>query len=216
MSSQYLRCEESPQVPPYDAAGISQGMLIALAAFLFPLLQALDERLDKRLVRTCFACVAVILRFRDRINGLLLSELGGYLLSPEQAPAGKKRLENLLHSTKWKAQLIKDWFLQQADARLDAWQAQGHDALAIWDHRPWEKPESEQSEGLCAVPSSQGKRLPHFKPGFFTPPHGPIMVPGLHWLTVLLVGRSQSQDPLQLGFIDWWSRRRVHATTLCD
>lgn len=52
MSAQYLLCEDSPQVPPYDAAGMSQGLLKALAAFLFPLLQALDERMDKRLVRT--------------------------------------------------------------------------------------------------------------------------------------------------------------------
>ena len=50
MSSQYLIGEETPQVPPYDAAGISQGMLIALAAFLFPLRHSLDERLDKRKV----------------------------------------------------------------------------------------------------------------------------------------------------------------------
>ena len=49
MSSQYLIGEETPQVPPYDAAGISQGLFMALAAFLFPLLRALDERLDKQL-----------------------------------------------------------------------------------------------------------------------------------------------------------------------
>ena len=148
------------------------------------------------------------MRFCDRINGLLLSELGGYLFSPEHAPAGKKRLENLLNSPKWKGQFIKDWFLGQAEARLEAWQAQGHDALAIGDHSRWEKPESQKSEGLCAVLSSAGKRLTHIKSGYFNPPRGLIMVPDLHWLTVLLVGRSQSQDPLQLAWIDWWSTRR--------
>lgn len=216
MSTQYVICEESPQVPPYDAVGISQGLLKALATYLYPLLQALDERLDKRLVRTFFQSVALILRFRDRINGLLLSELGGYLLGPEQAPAGKKRLENLLLSPKWKAQLIKDWLLERADAQLHAWQAQGSEALAMWDESVWEKPESQQSEDLCAVRSSKGKRLTHYKPGFFSPPHGPIMVPGLHWLTVALVGRSQLQQPLHLAWIEWWSTRGAHATHLRD
>jgi hypothetical protein len=108
MSSQYVIREERPQAPPYDAAAMSQGLLMSLATFLYPLLQALDERLDKRLVRTLLQSVAVILRFRDRIHGLLLSELGGYLLSPEQAEAGRKRLENLLLSSKWKAHLIKE------------------------------------------------------------------------------------------------------------
>jgi hypothetical protein len=216
MSSQYVIQEERPQVPPYDAAGISQGVLMGLEMFLYPLLVALDERLDKRLVRTFLQSVALILRFRDRINGLLLSELGGYLLGPEQAPAGKKRLENLLLSKKWKAQLIKDWLLTQADARLQSWQIHGWDALGLWDHSPWEKPESQKSEDLCAVRSSKGKRLTHIKPGFFSPPHGPIMVPGLQWLTVALVGRNQQQDPLQLACCEWWTTRGVHASHLRD
>ncbi len=50
--------------------------------------------------------IAVILTFRDRANGLLLSEPGGYLLSPDKAPAGTKRLSNLLHSAKWTAGVI--------------------------------------------------------------------------------------------------------------
>lgn len=216
MSPQYVIREETPQVPPYDAAGISQGLLKALASYLAPLMQVLDERLDKRLVRTCFQCVVLIVRFRDRINGLLLCELGGYLLGPEQAPAGKKRLENLLLSKKWKAQLIKDWLWERADTQLRTWQAQGQGALAIWDESCWEKPESQKAEDLCAVRSCQGKRLTHYKPGFFSPPRGPIMVPGLHWLTVALVGRNQSQDPLHLAWVAWWSTRGVHATHLRD
>jgi hypothetical protein len=105
-------------VPPYDAAGMAQGLSGQLAHFLFPLLVELDRRVDKRLVRTFVQLVAVILTFRDRVNGLLLSELGGYLLSPEHAPAGTKRLSNLLHSTRWSAALIRDSLWQRASEQL--------------------------------------------------------------------------------------------------
>src|SRR5437867_5895747 len=66
-----------------------------LAAFVAPLLLELDALIDKRLVRTLLALLAtlsVIVQFRNRPNGLLLSELAAYLLSAQQAPAGTKRL----------------------------------------------------------------------------------------------------------------------------
>lgn len=59
-----------------------------LAAFLAPLLTELDARIDLRLVRTFLVTVEAILSFRHRNHGLLLSELGAYLLSPAQAPPG--------------------------------------------------------------------------------------------------------------------------------
>ncbi|GAC1394631.1 MAG: hypothetical protein NVSMB38_28680 [Ktedonobacteraceae bacterium] len=99
----YLIRHEAPQVPPYEAAGISHGLTTQVAQFLFPLLVDLDALLDKRLVRTFVQIITVILTFRDRANGLLLSKLGDYLLSPERAPASTKRLSNLLHSDKWRA-----------------------------------------------------------------------------------------------------------------
>jgi hypothetical protein len=61
-------------VPPYDPADLAQGLSGQLAHFLFPLLVELDRRVDKRLVRTFLQLVAVILTFRDRVNGLLVSE----------------------------------------------------------------------------------------------------------------------------------------------
>ncbi len=96
MSTQYLTRVEEPQVPPYHAADMAQGLYAALARFLAPLLIELDARIDKRLVRTFLQTVAVILTFRDRVNGLLLSELGGYLDTPDKAPAGTKRLSQRL------------------------------------------------------------------------------------------------------------------------
>src|SRR5437588_12759575 len=89
----YLIPSQAPQVPPYAAPLIAQGLTAELGKFLLPLLIELDRLLDKRLVRTFTHLIAVILTFRDRANGLLLSELGGYLLSPDHAPAGTKRRE---------------------------------------------------------------------------------------------------------------------------
>jgi hypothetical protein len=86
MSSQYLtRVEEAP-VPPYGAAAMAQGLYGALARFLAPLLMELDARLDKRLVRTLLQTVQVILTFRDRVNGLLLSEMGDIWMPRTKRP----------------------------------------------------------------------------------------------------------------------------------
>jgi hypothetical protein len=114
MQKQYLTCREVPPVPPYDAAQMAQGLGVQLASFLFPLLVELDRLLDKRLVRTFLATIEVIITFRDRANGLLLSELGGYLETPDKAPAGTKRLSRLLHSAKWAAWLIARFLWQRA------------------------------------------------------------------------------------------------------
>ncbi len=74
---------------------------------LTPLLQRLDAQIDRRLVRTFVATIAAILTWRNRPHGLLRSELGAYILSPQQAPAGTTRLSNLLHSPKWSADRIE-------------------------------------------------------------------------------------------------------------
>ena len=52
-----------------------------LTAFLAPLLVPLDVALDRRLVRTFAASIDAMIRWRNRAHGLLLSELGGYLLT---------------------------------------------------------------------------------------------------------------------------------------
>jgi hypothetical protein len=116
--TRYLTRLDAPQVPAYDPAAIAAGLTVQLGQFLLPLLVELDRLLDKRLVRTFVQSIAVILTFRDRANGLLLSELGGYLLSPEQAPAGTKRLSLLLHSARWTAAVITRFLWQRASAQL--------------------------------------------------------------------------------------------------
>ena len=212
MQNQYLIRREVPQVPPYEAAPMAQGLGEALARFVFPLLIELDGLLDKRLVRTFLSTIQVIITFRDRANGLLLSELGAYLESPDKAPAGTKRLSNLLHSPKWGAWLIARFLWHRASQQLEEWTQAGEEGLVIWDESVWEKPESQQLEGLCAVRSSKAKRLTHYKKGFYSPPPKPIFVPGLQWIGVLLVGRHEQQGPPLLAAMRWWSSRGGQAS----
>jgi hypothetical protein len=203
----YLIRLDAPQVPPYDPATMAAGLTMQLGQFLFPLLVELDGLLDKRLVRTFVQSIVVILTFRDRANGLLLSELGGYLLSPEHAPAGTKRLSNLLHSAKWAAALITRFLWRRASTQLAQWQQAGEDGLVIWDESGWEKPESRHLDDLGPTRSSKAARLTHIKPGYYSPPRGPIFVPGLQWLAVLLIGRRAEQGPPLLAAQRWWTNR---------
>ena len=87
--------------------------------FLQPLLRDLDTALDVRLVRTLATTVSALVRHRNRATALLLSGLGAYLAGPTQAPAGTKRLANLVHSPRWQAQIIDDWLLEQGRACVE-------------------------------------------------------------------------------------------------
>jgi hypothetical protein len=138
-----------------------------LEQFLAPLLLYLDQFLDKRLVRTLAQLVRVIIVFRHNRQGLLLSELGGYLLSPAHAPAGAKRISNLRYSPRWSYHVLERFLWRRAEQQ---WAKTGQDVLAVWDESVLEKPESETLEGLCAVRSSRAARLKHIRPGFYNPP----------------------------------------------
>gem|GEM_PF-1451877 len=188
---------------------VATALYARLTIFLFPFLLALDADLDRRLVQTFVATLDAILRWRNRPHGLLLSELGGYLSSPSHAPAGTKRLSNLLRSPRWSAGLIAHFLWQQADARLAALEAAGEDALVVWDDSVLEKPESLALEGLGAVRSSKAHRLTHIKPGYFDPPPKPIFVPGMQWIGVLLLGMS---GPPTVAATRWWTSRGIGAS----
>jgi len=98
-----------------------------------PLLVRLDTHLDRRLVSTLSQTVRAIIENRHRANGLLLSELGAYLLSPQHAPAGTKRLSNLLRSERWSAQDIEAHLWQQAGGQVEQWHQSQEEVLALWD-----------------------------------------------------------------------------------
>jgi len=191
MSTQYSIWEQGVQVSPIVAQQLSQ----QLTAFVKPLLVELDERLDVRLVQTFVQTLHVLLQFRHRNQGLLLSELGAYLASPDHAPAGTKRLSNLLHSPNWQAQQIERYVWQQADARLEQLEQEGEPGLLLWDESVLEKPESIALEGLCAVRSSKARRLKRIKPGYYNPPGGPpICVPGMRLYRTPASGKARPAD----------------------
>ena len=187
--------------------GQEQGQEVAnlLQSFIGPLEQWLDRQLDRRLVRTFFLTLAAIVRLRHSRSGLLLSELGAHILSPAQAPAGTKRLSNLLRSPKWSHALLETFLRHRAGQALSQLEKLGETALAIWDESVLEKPESIALEGLCPVRSSKAARLKRIKPGYYNPPGGPpIFVPGLQWLTVMVAGM---QGPPSLATMRWWTNR---------
>lgn len=128
--------------------------------FLRPLLVELDQHLDMRLVQTLYRLVLVILLHRHRQQSLLMSELGGELLGEGHAPAGSKRIANLLHSKQWQAAQIEAELWRQADERVEQLNCANDEALVIWDESENEKPESLAAEGLCAVRSAKAARWP--------------------------------------------------------
>lgn len=183
----------------------SRRMEKCLVDMLWPLLNKLNEALDRRLVNTFLGLVMAIVIHRHRNHGLLLSELGSYLLGCGTSRAGTKRISNLVHSERWKANLIEDYFWQAGTQRVEELWAQGQRPLVIWDESVLEKPESLQAEGLCAVRSTKAARLKRIKPGYFNPPGGrPVFVPGFHWLKILVVGWKGKPT---LAHMRWWTTR---------
>jgi hypothetical protein len=144
-------------------------------------MQELVTQMDRRLVKTQMALLLVIVVHRHRIQGLLVSELAGVLLGGGHAPAGAKRISNLLRSAKWNAQLVADYFWQRADQAIDQRLNPSDDVYVIWDESAIEKPESLKSGEPCAVRSSKASRLKRIKSGYYNRPGGkPIFVPGLN------------------------------------
>jgi hypothetical protein len=188
----------------------AQGLRQQLGEMVRPLLRELDDLLDKRLVVTFFAALQALVVHRHSRCGLLLSELGGYILSPSQAPAGTKRLSNLLRSRRWQVRVIERFLWRRAERTVEELEQTGQRVLALWDESVLEKAESLALEGLCPVRSSRAARLKRIKPGFYTPPGGaPIFVPGMQWLSVLVAGL---QGIPVLAKLHWWTSRGSQAS----
>lgn len=180
-----------------------------LQAFIQPLTQRLDQHLDRRLVSIFAALLSCIVRFRHNSLGLLLSELGGKLLGEQHAPAGTKRISNLLRSKAWHYSLIDEFLLEKAQTVAHQLEQQAQIGVLLWDESVVEKPESSCAEGLCAVQSSKAKRLKRIKPGFFNPPGGrPVHVPGFEWMGLLLAGLKTHPC---VAFFRWYTTRGEYA-----
>ena len=173
--------------------------------FLRAFLEELHTCVDRRLVKTLLDLVLVILMHRHRNNGLLLSELGDHLLGGERGPAGVKRIASLLHSTRWKSDLILKYLWERANEKVKELLSSQAAVYVIWDESILEKSESLKAEGLCAVRSSKAARLQRIKPGYFNPPTDrPIFVPGFNWLQILVTGL---QGAPVLAHLCWWTTR---------
>lgn len=202
-----------------DPQGGSQHLLLLLETFLMPLLQKLDEALDKRLVRTFLQCLVAIIRGRNNAQVLWLSELGSYLdgYGGEacSAAAGTKRVGKLLRSVKWTVGLIERYLLEKADEEVQKLKAQRERILCLWDGSVLEKAESEKGEGLCPVLSSKAKRRARTKRGlvFNWPAPRPVRVMGMQWTAALIVGMGGLPH---LALSRWWTTRGVFATRLRD
>jgi hypothetical protein len=201
----FMSQHTQPRTNQQIAALQSEVLAQTCSLFLRPLLVELHTFLDRRLVYTLYQLVFALLVHRHRQQALLLSELGAFLTSSAHAPAGTKRLSNLLHSPHWTVEAILDFLWQLAEQKCSTlWQVQ-HTPLVIWDESAVEKAESLQLEGLCPVRSTKAARLKRIKPGFFNPPGGqPICVPGLYWLPVLVAGW---QGPPVLAHLRCWTAR---------
>lgn len=175
--------------------------------YLKPVTGQLEQLLDRRLVRTFYDLFLAILTFRNQTLGLLLSELGAYITGVKHAPAGTKRLSNLLRSQHWTYQQVEDFTLARSVQRSKELVDSGLEPLFLWDDSVVEKPESWFTEGLCPVGSSKAKRLTKVKPGFYRPPGGRICVPGYQWSGVLLSAYRQVPS---LCLMRWWTTRGKH------
>lgn len=213
MPSKYDTLLEKEQ----ESEPVSQQLGQELEVFLTPLLIVLDRLLDKRLVRTFLQCCIAILRFRNSKQALLLSELGSYLdgvrgLST-RAPAGTKRLGNLIRSIKWTVASLDQILLQEADTEVKKLKAQGKRILCIWDGSVLEKPESRVAEGLCPVTSSKAKRLNRSRKGlvFNMPATRPVMVTGMQWTGALIAGM---EGTIKVALMSWWTTKGDYATKM--
>jgi hypothetical protein len=181
-----------------------------LLSFLGEFLRELDRAIDRRLVMTFVGLSMALIIHRHRNEGGWMSQLGSYLV-PENAEAGKKRIQKLLYSQKWNSQMIEDYLWRLGEERVEQGEQAGETLLAIWDESVVEKSESLQLEGLGPVRSSKAVRLKRIKPGYFNPPGGrPIFVPGFHWLQVLVCGMKGTVVPAHERF---WTTRGERAST---
>lgn len=189
---------------------LGQNYQARLWEYVKPVVKQLDALLDKRLVATFVELLACVIRFRHQKHGLLLSELGGRLLSPDKAPAGTKRISNLLRSKSWDHHVLEEFLFEKALVQLDEWLKQQKRVFALWDDSVVEKHETMKNKDLCAVRSSKAKRLTRIRPGFYQKCcEKPIHVAGLQWSAVLL---TTLQDiPCLLAF-RWWTTRGKHLT----
>jgi hypothetical protein len=136
--------------------------------------------------------------------------MDGYSGLSTNAPAGTKRLGNLISSLKWSIFHIDQYLLEEADKEVKTLKNQGKRVLCIWDGSVIEKPESSKLEGLGTVLSSKAKRLNRSRRGlvFNMPPMKPIMVTGMQWTGALIAGM---EGIVKVAAMSWWTTKGDYA-----
>ena len=206
MSTEYRTLSQHQQ----EESQPEEALLKRLQTVLTPLPERLDAYADHRLVGTFIELVTAMVTFADPKRGLHLTKLGAVIKTGAQAPAGTKRIERFLHSKKWDADLMKGFLWEKATQKAEDLKGQGKQVLCIHDGSRLEKPESEQTAGMCAVLSSKAKRLRKKRKGVWNPPGGkPITVLGLEWTGVIVAGM---EGPPQVAAMEYWSRKGEKAT----
>ncbi len=102
--------------------------------YVQPVVEQLDSLLDYGLVATFAGLLDCLIRLRHQKHGLLLSELGASC-SPDKAPAGTKRISNLLRSQNWDHHLLEEFIFQKAFTQLQEWLKAQKRVFALWDDR---------------------------------------------------------------------------------
>ena len=130
--------------------------------------------------------------------------MGAYICGPSHAPAGTKRISNLLRSKKWTHHLIDQYLFTRTRQRITQMKEQGRRPLLLWDDSRIEKPESWFIQGLCSVYSTACQRMMKVKRGFYRPPMGRVCVPGFKWTAVMLSCLGGVPSVCQMN---WWTTR---------
>lgn len=182
------------------------------AAYLSDFLTNFKKKVDIRYSYSFFDLFMGILSFRENSKGLLLSELGGYVNGHQNAPAGTKRISNLLRNEDWQAEDIAQELLNKTEKRLTEKGQEGKQWLLLWDDSVLEKHESWRIEGLCPVPSSKAKRLTKIKPGYYEKMPR-INVPGMQWSASVLTSETDTPSVCQMS---WWTTKGYHKTCRDD
>ncbi len=175
--------------------------------YLSPLQKELSKKIDARYVRTFYNLFIAILTFRNRPMGLLLSELGGFITGFASAPAGTKRISNLLGCKKWTHKSIDKFFFNRGKQRIEQLRLKSKRPLLLWDDSRIEKSESSFLGGLCSVFSSKAQRLTRIRPGFFNPPGKRVYTTGYKWTGVMLSALGEVPSVFNMS---WWTTRGKH------
>ena len=128
--------------------------------------------------------MAIILH-RHRNHGLLLSELGGYLLWAEERGAGTKRISNLIRTNKWNAGLIEEFLWQEGTQRGNSYI--GSYGLVTTRGEQSSQKRTEEILVLAHIDQLWGKQVLHIWDRGFA---------GNHWLTCAFCLALAEQLPL--------------------